>query len=237
MTLAQLFNSCNTASYFSRGQAEIYAAISRGVWMVYSAVLKEFQGTFLKWDTTSLTLTPGQDIYSLPADFSQLVQLSERASASLPWSIMTPLDLNSRYFTDAQFLSGLYSYAAGLGEGPRSIFSYAGPYMDGAAAAAGTETWKIKVAPVPVDTRPMQIAYIAAFVPVTNAASPMMIPAEGAYAVEGFAIAELMRRNSDALAQQYETRAQQDLTAFLTWMRARQVQEPPTQAPYLDDLD
>lgn len=232
-SLAQLIQSVNQASYWSRGADEVLRALDYAQRKVYFAVTKELRLSFLKIDPTSITLVPGTAIYTLPADFSELKQLAERANASLPWCAMAPADLNDRDFLEAQAALG---DLAGV-SGTRSGYQYAGPYLDGQQAQAGAAVWNVEIAPVPEAALLCQIVYIAKYVPITGANSFLMIPDEGRDAVEAIATAELLRRNSDQGAAAYEARGKEDLDYFLTWMRDRQIQQAPLQEPYLSDLD
>ncbi len=233
-TLAQMFDLARKKSYFSRPDDEVWAALNYGAWRVYSYVLKEFRGFFIKWDETSLTLTPNVDEYTLPADLAQIVRLSERLSVNSPWLPMVPADLNSQLFIQQQFQDTI-TLSSGLVV--TSDFTYYGPYLDSASTTSPTGVYKIRVAPKPTDTRACQLVYSAKFVPIINAGSQLMIPPEGSEAMLAWAVAELLRANSDQLAAEYEAKGQRDITEFLTFVRERQIQQRPTVEPYVADLD
>lgn len=236
-TLAQILDSANRASYYSRDPSEVLAAADRAQQRLYLSTVKELRGAFVKTDSTTLTAAwaANQDTYALPADFAKMIQLAERTDPTQAWRPMPPLDVNNPAFVEDQFDYG----GPGAG-GPYSEFSYWGPWLDGVAAATGQETWKIKVAPMPQDPpagRTLQLIYQAQYAPIATKDSKLMLPAEATYALRDYAIAELLRLNSDQLAAQYEATGQELETRYLAWLRQRQVQQVPIQQPYLDDLD
>jgi hypothetical protein len=97
--------------------------------------------------------------------------------------------------------------------------------------------YKVRLAPTPQDLRQTELIYDAKYLRIVNQNSYNVIPDEGHQCQLDFAKAELMRQNSDDLAQQYETLAMEELTEFLTFVRERQSQQPAEQLPYLSDLD
>jgi hypothetical protein len=229
MNLAGMFALANSKSSYSRPSSEIYAALDEGGFLVYTAVLKEFSGFFLKFDTTTVTMVSGTAEYALPPDLTQLVHVGERLNASDPFSPVTPESIGAA-LENAQQAVGWDDWAWMYGEG--SQFGYAGPYLD-ATAAPGVQTQKIRFSPQPTDTRMVELAYIAKWLPIVDASSTIMLPAEGTYAMLNFAIAELLRSNDDSLSADYETKGQKHLGAFLTWVRNRQTQQTPQITPYL----
>ncbi len=233
-TLGQMFDLARKKSYFSRPDDEVWAALNYGAWRVYIYVLKEFRGFFIKFDETFLTLTSGVEEYALPADFAQMVRLSERRTTSDPWMPMVPADLNSQIFIQQQFEDQI---TLGTGVFTTSNFTYYGPYLDSADTTSPTGVYKFRVAPKPTDTRACQLVYSAKFVPIINASSLLMIPPEGSEAMLAWAVAELLRANSDQLSGEYEAKGQRDATEFLTFIRERQIQQRPTVEPYIGDLD
>ena len=235
-TLAQMFDICRKKTYFSRQDDEIWSALNYGAWRVYSYVLKEFRGYFIKWDETSLTLQPNVDEYTLPSDLAQIVRLSERLNTipqSGTWLPMVAADINSQLFVQQQF-SDVITLGAPLSM--FSEFTYYGPYMS-ADQVTGAQLNKIRVAPKPTDTRLCQLVYSAKFVEIVNPSSQLMIPAEGTHTMQSWAIAELLRSNSDQLGEAYEAKGERDVTEFLTFMRERQIQQRPSVESYLADLD
>jgi hypothetical protein len=119
--------------------------------------------------------------------------------------------------------------------GDSSPFTYYGPYLDaaGAQAAAAAQVQKIRIDPIPDASHFVQLVYSAKWVPIVNQASVVMLPDEGTYAMEAKATAKLMRLNGDTLALDFETASMQLETRFLSWMRARQIQQLPTMGQYL----
>jgi hypothetical protein len=229
--LVQMFNTVNSKTSYSRPD-EIYSALSEGGFLVYTAVLKEFSGFFLKFDTTTITLTPGQQDYTLPPDLTQLVCLSERQTASENWHVMSPTTLQDA-LDHAQSLVSWTDWDD-LYDDRDSEFQFYGPYLP-SAAATGVQTQQITVSPGIDAVRSCQIAYTAKWLPITNQNSLVMLPEEGTYAMQNFAIAEIHRGNNDTLSAEYEAKGQKHLSAFLTWARNRQLVKWPQITPYLGD--
>jgi hypothetical protein len=223
LSLQQLYNRIDSKSFHTRSQSEIFAALDEAGFSVYTAVLKEFRGTFLKVDETSITLTPNVNEYTLPADLTQIVHLAERQTSSENWHPMGTEGLG------AALQAGAFPL---VNFGDDSDFSYYGPYLD-STDAVGPQLQKVRVSPAPTDTRFVQIAYTAKWLPIFSAASQVMLPQEGWYAMEAYATAECLRSNDDTLADKYEAKGDKQLTQFLTWMRQRQIQQRPTITPYL----
>ena len=226
LSLAQLYARIDSKSFKTRSQAEIWAALDEAGFAVYTAVLKEFRGTFLKIDETSLTFTPNVNEYTLPADLTQIVHLAERQTSTENWHPLTTEGLGAA-LDNAQA-----SAFPNVNFGEDSDFSYYGPYLDSDQTVAG-QVQKVRISPAPSDTRFVQIAYTAKWLPIFSAASQVMLPQEGWYAMEAYATAECLRSNDDTLAREYEAKGDKRLTQFLTWMRQRQIQKLPTIKPYL----
>jgi hypothetical protein len=228
-TLAAMFSLVNQKSQYSRSDTEIYAALSRGGFAVYSAVLKEFRGNFLKVDESNITLAVGTTEYALETDLSRLVHLAERKSASENWHPILPEGLSDALTNTQQSLSW-FDY--GFEYGDSSQYRFYGPYLD-AAAAVGTQTQKIRISPAPTETRFVQVAYTAKWIPITRPSSGVMLPDEGTYAMQNYAIAECLRANDDSLNREYEGMGDKDLSAFLNWLRVNQSMKFPSITPYL----
>jgi hypothetical protein len=225
--LAQMFALVDARSGYTRPAGEIYSALDEGGFLVYTAVLKEFSGFFLKFDTTTVVLTPGISVYALPPDLTLLVAIAERLTAAQNWEPMYPTTLASALDSTQDAVGWDDS---NYGDG--SAFGFYGPYLP-ATAAAGTQTQSINVSPAIDQIRMCEIAYTAKWLTIVNGNSPMMMPNEGTYAMQNFAAAELNRANNDSLSNEYETKAQRHLNAFLTWVRNRQIVKWPTIEPYL----
>jgi hypothetical protein len=229
--LAQMFALANARSANSRPEGEIYSALDEAGFLVYTAVLKEFSGFFLKFDTTSIVLTPGTNIYPLPADLTQMVAIAERLTAAERWRPMDPTTLADSLF-NTQDLVGWNDWEDLYGEG--SEFEFYGPYLP-AVAPGVAQVQSISVKPAIDVVRMCEIAYTAKWLPVVNEDSVVMLPNEGTYAMQNFAIAELNRANNDTLSAEYEAKGKTHLAAFLTWVRNRQLVKWPTITPYLSD--
>lgn len=230
-----MFANCNAASYFSRGAGEIYAKLEEAGFEVYAAVLKENSGFFIKFDETSLTLTVSQanQEYTMPADFSQMVHLAERLTSSENWHEISPADSLGYVLSHQLNSSGLLSVSFGS----NSNYTYAGPYLDSAdsQATAAAQLQKIRISPIPDTSRFVQLVYSAKWLPIVNQNSALMLPSEGTYAMEAKATAKLLRLNGDASSAEFEAVGQSLETKFLSWVRARQIQQLPTAQPFMGE--
>jgi hypothetical protein len=155
------------------------------------------------------------------------VHLAERLTASENWHPMAPIDLGDA-ISDLQDTVGWGNYQFTFGS--ESPFGFYGPYLDATAAKQGQalQIQKIRVAPIPDAVRMCQIAYTAKCVPITDASGIVMLPDEGTYAMESFASSELCAMSDDTRAGMYMQQAKDDLQAFLSWARARQIMAPLT---------
>lgn len=235
--LAQMIANCNSASYYSRTQGEILAKLEEAGFEIYTQVLKENYGFFIKFDESSLTLTPAQanQEYAMPADFSQMIHLAERATSSENWHPVNPADGLENVLINQLSNSGLLT----LSFGDSSDFTYYGPYLDSGQSVnttAATQLQKIRISPIPDISRFAQLVYSAKWLPIVNQNSPVMLPIEGTYAMEAKATAKLLRLNSDSLSAEFSAEGQNLETKFLSWVRSRQIQERPTAGQYLGGL-
>lgn len=231
MTLDQLYDRANRKSYYSRSDADIWDALNDSSLKLYRRVLKEMRGYFVKWDT-SLALVANTDEYSLPADLGQIIRFGEREAGETQYREILPADVNSAAFSSQQF--------GGL-DLPASSFLYYGPYLTQAVAAgtAGqvTETYKIRLAPMPGSALQTELFYAAKFLEITGKQSSLTIPLEGHDALADLATAKLLHLNSDVLGGEFERMGETETEEFLTYIRNRQIQAAPSQEPYLGDLD
>lgn len=227
-TLPQMWNTVNSKTAFTRPD-EIYPALEEGGFLVFSAVLKEFSGFFLKFDTATITLTPGQQQYALPPDLGNLVSLAERSTSSERWRTIEP--------TSIAHAIELSQSAVGWDWDVydcESRFKFYGPFLPmPTAATQATQVQQILIEPAIDAVRQCEIAYTAKWLPITNQNSINTLPNEGTYAQQNYAIAEIHRGNDDTLSREYEAKGDKHLTAFLTWVRNRQTVKQPTITPYL----
>ena len=229
--LAQMYALVNSKTSFTRPD-EIYPALSEGGFLVYSAVLKEFSGFFLKFDTTTVVLTPGTQLYTLPPDLGNLVNIAERQTASENWHVLNPTDLADALDT-AQNQVGWEAWDDYYDDRD-SLFSFYGPFLPAQAAPGAPQTQQITIAPAIDTVRMCELAYTAKWLPITNQNSIVMLPEELTYAMQNYAIAEIHRGNDDTLSAEYEEKGHRHLTAGLTWVRNRQIVKRPTITPYLE---
>ncbi len=231
MNLAQMYSLANSKSYYSRPDAEIYGALDEAGFFVYTAVLKEYRGFFLQIDTSTVALTPGQQEYTLPADLTQIVHIAERLSTTENWQPMSPIGAGAA-FDNIQQATGWDGDTYGYGD--QSQFGFYGPFLDAADSTnpQATQTQHIQVSPGIDQIRQCELIYTAKWLPITGAASDVMLPDEGTHAMLNYAIAELVRSNNDSLADKYEGKGDKALTMFLTWVRNRQIAMNPTIQTY-----
>lgn len=234
MTLQQLFDWCNTKSYFSRDDDEVWEALNTAALQIYTEVLNENQGYFRAYDTTSLILVANQEEYPLPASVETIVRLRERLAATNPWAVISPADINSAAVEDSQFTGADES----LIDSSVSIFSYVGPYQLIADEKAGTYVKNIRISPIPLDgPRMTELVYTAVFVEIEGNESPLIIDPPGHNALKYLAVAELLAAQDDSNAERFEAKGNVHKTQYLKLVRARQQQEARHVIPYLDDLD
>lgn len=227
-----MFATCDADSYFSRSDDEVWSALNGAGQDVYNAVCNENGGMFIKFDTTSITLTPDVNEIELPIEVSQILHLAERLTSTEEWHEIVPASLNNILHSQLR-ASGILS----LSPWEPGQFSYYGPYLDSAAsvAAVASQKQKIRISPAPADTRFVQLVSTIKWLQILNASSTLVMPSEGTNAMERFASAKLVRKNGDlSLAAAFEAEGTKALTLFLTWVRARQMQEAQGVAPYLD---
>lgn len=231
--LTQMFNNCMNASYKSRTAAEVYAKLNEAGFEVYSKTVKETSGFFIKFDEVSLTLLPGQanQEYALPTDLTQVVHLAERLVSTENWRPMPPAGGVENVLTRQLVSLGLLTLDD---YGSISPFSYYGPFLDAAGTVAAGQIQKVRIAPIPDLNRFVQIVYTAKWLQITNKDSQCMLPDEGTYTMEARATAKLLRLNNDSLSADFEAAAGLMEQRYMDWVRARQIQEPPSVEPMFD---
>lgn len=238
MNLQQLDTQLDKNSYFSRDKEERILAINTASRFIYDWIIKENQGTWLKWDTSTMSLAAGTEEYTLPADLETLMRMRERLNAGSDWQLMSP----ASGLIDPSMLAASGSADLTISDGPMSQFSFYGPYLDAAAAGQDPQgAMKVRVGPIPQEARQVELVYAAKYVDIgdTNPNTYLMIPDEGSgrVALLDLATAELVRKNSDSLAEEYTQAGMDKLTLFLSTIRSRQNQQASTQQPFIDDLD
>jgi hypothetical protein len=229
MTLQQIFDFVQKKTYFSRDDDEIWDAISEAASTLFLKVTSENSGFFLKWDTSSVSLQANLEEYALPADLGQMIRVRERLLATDEWALVSPGDINSPQITHAQFSSFF--------NGPLSRFSYYGPYLTMDDAKTAAQVQRVRIAPMPQDTRFVELVYDAKFLEITGTESVLVIPSEGHGAVKFAATADLLAANDDDNAERYSGKAAENERWFLKWVRNRQFQQVRQVEPYLNDLD
>lgn len=232
MTLQQLFDKVNKRSYQSRADDEILSAISSASKLLYNKILNENRGNFLKWDTTSVAIVANQDDYALPVDLQQMVRFRERLNSSQPYRTISPADINSQDFMDAQF----GSIVGADQDGPISDFEYYGPLLLAADAQTLLKQRHLRLAPIPQDARQTELVYTAKFIEITSLDDFLTIPDEGHEAVMFYASADLKVLNDDDNTGDL-TMAQMHEREFLKIVRKNQTQKGPQVEPYITDLD
>ena len=236
MTLKEMFWQAKRKSYYSRPDNEVWEALNYAADKLYKRVLKELRGYWIKWDLTTIAITAGTDEYACPADLGQLVRMRERASTSISaddWRTISPAEFNSSAFLGYQGGGPVPAV-----DSPASNFVYYGPYeLQADAVQSPQAAYKVRFAPMPSDPRAVELVYAAKFLEIANENSKLMIPQEGHQAMLAWALGELLRSNNDSASQNYSDRGDADCMEFLTFVRMRQIQELPTQEPYIDVMD
>jgi hypothetical protein len=246
--LSSMFATCNAKSQYSRDAGEIYSALSEAGFYVYSKALKEQSNFFLKFDASTLVLQPNTQTYYLPPDCTQIINIAERKSASGKWLQMQPESVADALDNTRDCVGWYDIWDDNYGE---SRFSFAGPFLQaadttnaptgfgqagyniGGYRGTGFQTQSILVSPVPTENHFVEIAYVAKWIPIVNDKSYVMLPEELTYAMQAFAIAELLRSNNDSNALAYDAKGQTHLNAGLSWVRSRQIVRNPQIVPYL----
>lgn len=232
MTLAQLFDWCNKKSYFSRDDDEIWGALNTAALQLYTEILNENRGYFWVFDSSSMTFAAGADEYTLPAAAENLVRMRERISATSDWLLVMPEGINDDAVTMAQ--------SAGLGNvfnDSVSEFVYSGPYETLADAAAGTYLKKIKIAPIPVESRFVELLYTGKHVEIVGQESQLLIDPPGHNALKYLATVELFGAQDDDNAERFKTLGNEHKMQYLKLVRNRQQQQGRSVEPYVSDLD
>jgi len=234
-SISQMISNADNASYNSRRPGEVISKLNEAGFEIYCAILKEFSGFFIKFDETSLTLSPTQasQEYTLPADFTQMVHLAERQSSTENWHEIDPADNLGNVLQNQLSDAGIWTQNFG----EKSAFEYYGPYLDSDNAilsGAPLQLQKIRVSPITDVARFVQIAYTAKWVQIVNETSHMVLPDEGTYAMEAYATAKLLKLNGDTLADTFLQEGQRLEARFLSWVRQRQIQQPPQATMYLE---
>jgi hypothetical protein len=234
MNLTQIYSRCNKATYFSRSDDEIWDAINDGIRWAYQNVLKENQGYWIKFDTSTVSLVPGTTQYALPADLQDILRVRERVNAADQWRLV-----RNGALTDESIMRDYASATTLTFDSDESQFTFFGPFELASVAEDSTDdqTYEIQFSPQPVDTRQVELVYTVKCVDVTSPSSYLLIPDDGRPAVRDYAIGSLLALNGDERAQNFFDSAQSKLTMFLTVVRDRQLQDERVVTPYLDDMD
>ena len=232
MTLQQLHDTAAARSFFARPDAEVWFAINTSSRSVYQAISKENRQFFRTLDTTTVTIQANVQDYNLPADCEQLVRLRERINATDTWRQIYPTEPQDREGT-ADYLSPSVNYA-GYGSG----FFYQGPYLSMADANDGQddETYSITITPIPSDTRQVEVLYNAKYIEVASGTDNYIIPSNLRDIVLDFTVAELVRPQSDSVANDFVQSGTAKLNMALTLIRDRQVQQRTLVNPYLSEF-
>lgn len=233
MNLNTMYNAVNRRTYFSLLPDDIWLAINQGIDKVYQAIIAEKSGFFIETDTSTITITPNQLVYVCPSDLEQVLRIRERIDAQDEWRIIRHQDLTS--YAMMQDSASAYSCSY---DGMESQFTFYGPYLPASVAddSSDTETYSISIAPLPVDTREVEIVYVQKFVEVATVSDSLIIPRNGHGAVLDFAVGEALAILGDDRAEINFEKAQGKLETFLIDVRDRQLQDQRQVEPYLDDL-
>lgn len=231
MNLLQLHDTAAARSNFVRPDSEVWFSINTASRSVYQAILKEDRNFFRSLDTTSVVIMPNVQAYSLPADCEQIIRIREKLQPTDSWRVVTPADPRERE-GEADYLASSVNYT-----GQWSSFYYQGPYLSMADANDGQDdqTYEIYITPIPADQRLTELLYISKFIEVSSGTDSFIIPDNLRDIVLDFTIAELVRPQSDSLAQDYMQSGNLKLSMALTLIRDRQIQQNNVVRPYLSE--
>lgn len=195
----------NSNSYFSRSTADLITAANSAGWAIFTAIKRENRGFFVKFDTTTITLTPGQSFYTLPPDFSQLIHFSERRVSSEPYhplghtSIGNALDF-------AQIQTGFNNDTGYYGG--QSRYSFDGPYLPAPTNPTpnAPQIYQMDIIPAIDTVRMTELVYIANWIEIIDQNSVVMLPTSADAAWLALTTAELLDMNSDSQAETYRSK-------------------------------
>ena len=242
--LSEMFAFCQRVA-FDRTPDEIYAALDSAGYLVYTRVLKEQAGYFIKEDTTSLTLTPSAatgpyapQTFALPNDLDQILFLGESPIPNIggQYQRMAP----GRDLTAVEDNLGdddWMDFAGDAWNGQGSQYSYYGPYLPASEAQgtpdAASQQQMIDVSPVIESPRACLLIYHAKWLRIIDDASPVMMAEQGTYAMQHFAAAELLEDMDDTRAQKLMARGERYMQGFLSDLRDRDGNQQQTIKGYL----
>jgi hypothetical protein len=214
---------------------DIIAAVNEEGFLLYTRVLKEGEGFFVKTDETTVVLQPGTQVYSLPVDCTQVAHMAERIQPTDSWCRMEPESQNMALETQQAIVG---SYVIGvLGS---SRFQYYGPYLpdtevNNASPEAdnSTQTMQITVSPLIDQQRSVQVVYTAKWIDILDESSTMTLPEEATNTLYNKVMANLMSAMDDTRAGGFAALGEAQARGFLGWVRDREIQTGPKVTPYL----
>jgi hypothetical protein len=231
MRLQDIHDRAASASYNSRSESEIWGAINEAGKYCYDWIKKEAPNSvFLVTDTTSVPWVAGTQDYLLPSALDHLIRMRIRLNAQEPWAIVAPSDWNRR-----DFLIDSYGTSIDFG-GTSSLFEYA-MFIPQSQIDTFGEQKEVHIEPAPLSAYLVELLYAARWTVISKANDPFNLPVDARYACEALALAELLRKNDDSNADNYEAKGQRYMTVYLDGLRKLQTQMVSTQQPYVDDLD
>lgn len=214
---------------------DIIGALNDEGFLLYSRILKEGEGFFVKTDETSVVLTPGTQVYSLPVDCTQVAHMAERSQPTDPWSKMTPESQNMALEAQESIIS---SYVVGILGASR--YSYYGPYLPNSQVVTAspeadnsTQIMQITVSPLIDMQRSVQVVYTAKWIDILDESSAVTLPAEAMSALYNKAMANLTASSDDTRSATYANLGEMQAKGFLSWVRDREIQTGPKVTSYL----
>lgn len=214
---------------------DIMAALNEEGFLLYTRVLKEVEGFFVKTDESSVVLTPGTQIYALPADCTQIVHMAERAQPTDQWARMDPESQNMALEAQESIIGSYIIGVLGV-----SQYSYYGPYLPDSQvnnadpeADNSEQIMSITVSPTIDSQRSVQLLYIAKWIDILDDSSSMTLPEEATNALYSKTMANLTASMDDDRSAGFANMGEMQAKGFLSWVRDRQLQSPPKVTPYL----
>jgi hypothetical protein len=234
-TLANTVSRILRNTRYMVSQDDVIASLNEEGFLLYSRVLKEGEGFFVKTDETSVVLVPGTQVYSLPVDCTQVAHMAERAQPTDPWLKMTTESQNMALEAQESIVS---SYVIGILGASR--YSYYGPYLPDSQvntaspeADNSTQIQQITVSPLIDTQRNVQVVYTAKWIDILDESSTITLPAEAMSALYNKAMANLTNSTDDTRSGGYANLGELQAKGFLSWVRDRELQTGPKVTSYL----
>lgn len=234
-TLGNIYTRIDRNTRYMVSRDDIFAALNDEGFLLYSRILKEGEGFFVKTDETSVLLVPNTQVYQLPVDCSQVAHMAERAQPTDPWSKMTPESQNMALEQQESIIS---SYVIGVLGASR--YSYYGPYLDSSQVNSALaepdnslQIQSITVSPLIDIQRYVQVVYTVKWINIVDDSSTLILPDEASNALYNKTMANLTASTDDTRSVGFANLGEMQAKGFLSWVRDREIQTGPKVTSYL----